>query len=578
MSAYTAVFPVRKPAQPNTHRGVPFRCSARHGEPHLRSPGPRPRASPARPPHSLPWPGAPGHPRVGRRRSPLSAHPCYARAAPGDAPTGDGTSARPLRVLISTGDTSGDMHAASLVRELLAAATARGIQLEVAALGGARVQAAGATLLADVTGLSSIGVLEALPLVLPSLRIQARVRSVLVDAPPDVAVLIDYPGVNIPFGRYLKEQLRVAHVIYYIPPNEWLVTGARTPTICSMADAILAVYPDEAAYFAQQGGKVHYVGHPLVDSVAAAAIPRHSARQLLRLSQEDVVVALLPASRRQEVKLLWPVMLAAAQRLQRLFAQQEQRRCVGGGGGGSGGKGLQAGWAPASPPRRLVFLAPQPDGDLRARMMRVCEGVDGVHCRVWGTQGEGADGPGGPAVGGGAGEESVTRVGLWAGNSLVVLAAADAALTKSGSVNVELALLGVPQVVAYRLDRATAWVARHLLRLRVPHICLVNLIMDERIVPEHLQEEAEPQALAKALLPLLPPQREGADGGSEGGGREMVDAASERTRILEGYRRFLAFLGGEGASRRAASHVLSCLNICEAESLPLVLPEGERPQ
>lgn len=96
----------------------------------------------------------------------------------------------------------------------------------------------------DNRGLSSIGLLEALPLVLPTLRLQAQVRAFLRDQPPDLVVLIDYPGVNIPFGRYLKHQYGCP-VVYYVPPNEWLWNKARTPALCALSDAILCTYPRE---------------------------------------------------------------------------------------------------------------------------------------------------------------------------------------------------------------------------------------------------------------------------------------------------------------------------------------------
>ena len=85
----------------------------------------------------------------------------------------------------------------------------------------------------------------------------------------------------------------------------------------------------------------------------------------------------------------------------------------------------------------------------------------------------------------------------------LLCAAADLALNKSGTVNLELALRGVPQVVAYRVSRPTAWVARHLLRFRVDHISPVNLVLGERLVPELLQDELTPEAVVEAALPLL---------------------------------------------------------------------------
>jgi len=92
----------------------------------------------------------------------------------------------------------------------------------------------------------------------PTLVLQQRAQAALREQPPDVAVLIDYPGVNLPLGRFLRS--RGVRVIYYIPPNEWLWTEWRTAAIVSMCDVILCNYADEAEYFARNGGNTKLVG------------------------------------------------------------------------------------------------------------------------------------------------------------------------------------------------------------------------------------------------------------------------------------------------------------------------------
>ena len=117
-------------------------------------------------------------------------------------------------------------------------------------------------------------------------------------------------------------------------------------------------------------------------------------------------------------------------------------------------------------------------------------------------------------------------------------AAADVALTKSGTANLELALRAVPQVTGYRVSRPTAFVARHLLRFNVPHISPVNLVLNERLVPELLQDGLTPEAIAQAVEPLL------------------VAHHPERLRQLEGYHRLRECLGDPGVTQRAASAIL----------------------
>ena len=121
-----------------------------------------------------------------------------------------------------------------------------------------------------------------------------------------------------------------------------------------------------------------------------------------------------------------------------------------------------------------------------------------------------------------------------------LFAAADLALGKSGTVNLELALHGVPQVVGYRVSRVTAWVARHLLRFQVKHISPVNLLLGERLVPELLQDSFDADHLVELAAPLL-------------------DDPGARQAMLSGYKRLTETLGEPGVTDRAARAILDQL-------------------
>jgi lipid-A-disaccharide synthase len=120
----------------------------------------------------------------------------------------------------------------------------------------------------------------------------------------------------------------------------------------------------------------------------------------------------------------------------------------------------------------------------------------------------------------------------------LLCAAADAALTKSGTANLELALRGVPQVTGYRVSRPTAFLAKHVIHFNVAHISPVNLVLGERLVPELLQDDFTPDAILAALLPLFDP------------------ASGARERVQEGYVRLRQKLGEPGVTRRAATAIL----------------------
>jgi len=371
------------------------------------------------------------------------------------------------RILISTGEVSGDLQGALLVRAL------RHLRpdVEILAIGGERMAQAGAKLLANTTHLGSIGLLEHLPFVFPTLRLLQKMRRILATQPPDVVVLIDYVGFNLPLARSCKPW--GCPLIYYIAPQEWVWPTANTQGIVALIDQVLAVFPQEAAYYQKAGvPRVDWVGHPLVDDLATAE-SRQEARQKLGIAPTQKVVALLPASRRQEFKYLWPVLAQTAHQLQQHHPDVEF-------------------WLPLALPHYREQLQKAID-QYRLRVRVVTE----------------------PAR--------------------RVIAAADLALAKSGTVNLETALLDVPQVVIYRVSPATAWLARHLLRFQIPFMSPVNLVVMREIIPELLQEQAEPHRLTQLALTYL------------------ENPAPMRQR----YQEFRQALGSPGATERAAQAVLA---------------------
>jgi len=391
-------------------------------------------------------------------------------------------------LLISTGEVSGDLQGGLLVAALYEEARRRQLPLKVVALGGPRMQAAGAQLLANTAGLGAIGLLEALPLLLPTFTTQSRVHRWLKQQLPDGVVLIDYMGANVKLGLKIKSLPRKVPIFYYIAPQEWayqLGDGGSTRLI-GFSDQILAIFPQEASFYAARGAQVTWVGHPLLDTLEPLS-SMAQARSALKLPAEAPVLLLLPASRRQELRYLLPAMAAG-------LALVQRRR----------------------PELEVLVPAAQPGFEpVLERALRQA----GLRGRVI------------PAD-----QSDQLKPQLWA--------AADAALTKSGTVNLELALRGVPQVTAYRLSRPTAFLARQFLRLNVEHISPVNLVLEERLVTELLQQQLTPESVAAAVEPLLLPN------------------SPERQRILEGYDRLRQRLGDPGVTQRAAATILDSLAPC----------------
>ena len=388
------------------------------------------------------------------------------------------------RLLISTGEVSGDLQGGLLVQALRAEADERGLPLEITALGGERMQRAGARLLANTAPMGAIGLWEAVPLILPTLRLQRRVNRWLRSTPPDGVVLIDYMGANVGLGRRIRRRLPSVPITYYIAPQEWAfrIGDGETTRLIGFTDRILAIFPEEARFYGDRGAQVTWVGHPLLDTLVDLP-DRDQARAELGLAAGERLLLLLPASRKQELRYLLPPLAAAAAEL--------QRRCPG-----------------------LQVIAPAGQSAFEPVLAAMLAEA-GVQALVV------------PAA-----EADRLRP--------VLCAAADLALNKSGTVNLELALRGVPQVVGYRVSRPTAWVAQHLLNFQVDHISPVNLVLGERLVPELLQDQLTAEAVLAEALPLL-------------------ELESARARMLEGYGRLRRALGEPGVTRRAAAAILDGL-------------------
>lgn len=212
------------------------------------------------------------------------------------------------RIFLVAGETSGDRHAAALVREL------RRLQpsLTFAGLGGPEMRAAGVELTADLTQHAVVGLLEVVRH-LGTLRRLFRDAAAALDAHrPDLVILVDYPGFNLRFAREAKR--RGIPVVYYVSPQVWAWGAGRLRTIKQLVDRMLVFFSFEEQLYHEAGVPVTWVGHPLLDAVRVTQ-PRADALAQYGLRTDQPLIALLPGSRRQEVQKLLPVLAGAADRL-----------------------------------------------------------------------------------------------------------------------------------------------------------------------------------------------------------------------------------------------------------------------
>lgn len=212
---------------------------------------------------------------------------------------------QPPSILISCGEPSGDLYAASLASELRRLAP----DVRLAAMGGEHLREAGVPLVADYRGLTVTGLVEALG-VLPRLwAIYRRLVAFVRRSRPDVVVVIDFPDFHFPLARAVR-RLGVP-LVYYVPPQLWAWRRGRIKSMQRMVDATLVIFPFEPDVYRRAGVPVEFVGHPLLD-LAAADAARGPFLESVGLDPARRTVALLPGSRPNELRLILPGLVAGA--------------------------------------------------------------------------------------------------------------------------------------------------------------------------------------------------------------------------------------------------------------------------
>ena len=206
-------------------------------------------------------------------------------------------------VFIAAGETSGDIHASSLIKNL----KSLNPDLEFSGVGGERMEKLGVDLIERMDRHSVVGVWEAVIKILDIRRIYKKIMASVDKKRPSVAILIDYPGFNLVLARGLKK--RGIKVIYYITPQIWAWGGFRIHLIKRYVDKAVVILKFEEELFRKRGIDSVFVGHPLLDQESQKP---HPDKKALGLAEGKFTIALLPGSREAEVRKHLPIMLKTA--------------------------------------------------------------------------------------------------------------------------------------------------------------------------------------------------------------------------------------------------------------------------
>jgi len=215
----------------------------------------------------------------------------------------------PVKILISAGEPSGDLHGAAVARAL----KTRFPDAQLYGFGGDLMRAEGVQLRAHADQMAVMGFFEVARHLPFFLGLLADVRRELEEEPPDLVLPIDYPGFNLRLARYAKD--RHLPVLYYIAPQVWAWHRSRMKDLADNTDALAVVLPFEEALFREAGARVSFVGHPLLDVPAPKATREQFCAQI-GVDPNRPILAVLPGSRKQEVQSHLALFTAAAARVQ----------------------------------------------------------------------------------------------------------------------------------------------------------------------------------------------------------------------------------------------------------------------
>lgn len=381
-------------------------------------------------------------------------------------------------IYVIAGEMSGDVLGAKLVGAMRPMANR---SLSFAGVGGPAMIAAGVSSLFPMRDLSVMGLAEVLPR-LPKLmaRISQTVKDIAARQ-PRVVVTIDSPGFCFRVVEKARKLCPNTKFVHYVAPQVWAWKPERAEKVARLFDGLMCLLPFEPQFFAPYGLRAAFVGHPVIDIEASVQGTREDffEKYDLSLTNPPTILSVLFGSREGEVTRLGPPLYEAAYRLLREWPN-------------------------------LAVLVPSPP-----HLIEKLKPLIGADQRF---------------------------IAVDPADRFMAFALSNAAIAASGTVGLELAMLGVPHSVSYKFKPLTYLIGRRL--VKVQHMHLANILLNQRVVPEFLQKEATGAAIARTTLDLLV---------NKGGCADQQRAAFKTVREK------LLGDGGGSPAQQAAAFVLGSL-------------------
>ena len=336
------------------------------------------------------------------------------------------------RILIICGEASGDLNAAELARKILEINPG----VRISGVGGPLLRQAGAQIYWDIKDLAVMGFFDALKKLPQFFALQKFLLQRIKEEKPDLIILVDFSGFNL---RFAKAVNRAIPVIYYVSPQVWASRPGRLKTIKKYINKMIVLFKFEEEFYRNNGMDAAFAGHPLLDIVKPLTQKKEFLNNFF-LDGSRPVIALLPGSRRQEVKNILPVMLKAAALILKSIC------------------GVQF----------VLAKSSQVSWDTYNLITRTFSNIE---------------------------------VKIIEGKTYDCLNIADFCLVASGTATLETAIMQKPFAVIYKMGLLNYLLYRP--QVRVPYIGMANIVAGKKIVPEFIQFRARPKAIAETVIKLL---------------------------------------------------------------------------
>ncbi|HVT62893.1 MAG TPA: lipid-A-disaccharide synthase [Legionellaceae bacterium] len=338
-------------------------------------------------------------------------------------------------IVIIAGEESGDQHAAKFIQQL----NQHFPQVRYSGIGGKHMEDAGVELIFDLARYGVTGISEVLMHARVIRQAFQKIKAHLQKHRPDLLILVDYPGFNLRLAKYAKEILNL-RIIYYISPQIWAWKANRIHAIRRYIDKMAVILPFEKLLYEKAGVPVAFVGHPLAERLECP-IPVNQLKEQLQIPINKTILALLPGSRRNEIKRLMPILQETATQL----------------------------------------LQQNPDLHIVIPIARSLNKTDIMPFFAH------------PLLN--------SRITFIEQRAIDTLVCSDFVIVASGTASLECALLTKPMCIIYKTSLLTFIAACKYMRVKYLGLC--NLLQNKMIVPELMQYDCSSHELSKLLTELM---------------------------------------------------------------------------